>query len=263
MVQQVPTKPITTKPTPQQREIAGGIYFVIHPSFSKSNAVRNYGPEAELPDWSGSYMPDEVTRDFSRRMHFAAWRMSRCKDQASMSHWKSHYLNMRDQVVLGNRKLVFRAIRRWMPPASFADDMTSDCQIVLIQSVAAYNPWMGIRFSTYAYTCLMRALSRLSQKMQADKLNRSVPLETLAGTQFDPFSMDPDAASSLRLEEFLGDGCTILSPREKLVLIQRFCLDEKQIPGTLEQVGKKLGLSKERVRQVQARALDKLRAVLA
>ena len=93
MVQQVPAKPITTKPTPQQREIAGGIYFVIHPSFSKSNAVRIYGPEAELPDWSGSYMPDEVTRDFSRRMHFAAWRMSRCKDQASMSHWKSHYLN--------------------------------------------------------------------------------------------------------------------------------------------------------------------------
>lgn len=258
MVQQV-----TTKPTPRQRENAEGVYFVIHPSFSKSNAVRVYGPEAEMPEWSGSYMPDEATRQFSQRMHFAAWRMSRCKDEKSKAFWKSHYLNMRDQVVMGNRKLVFRAIRRWMPPTNHADDMTSDCHIVLIQSVAAYNPWMGIRFSTYAFTCLMRALSRLSQKMQADRLNRSVPLETLTGTQFDPFSLDPDVASSLRLDEFLGDHCTVLSAREKLVLIQRFCLGEKQNAGTLEQVGKKLGLSKERVRQVQARALDKLRAVLA
>lgn len=256
-------QPVTTKPTPRQRENADGVYFVIHASFSKSNAQRLYGPEADLPEWSGSYMPDEVTRECSKRMHYAAWRMSKCKEISARVFWKSHYLNMRDQVVMGNRKLVFRAIRRWMPPTTQADDMTSDCQIVLIQSVAAYNPWMGIRFSTYAYTCLMRALSRMSQKMQADKITRSVPLESLVGTAADPFSLDIVSETSLHLDEFLGDACNLLSPREKLVLIQRFCLDEKNPSGTLEQVGKKLGLSKERVRQVQARALDKLRTVLS
>ena len=81
--------------------------------------------------------------------------------------------------MLGNRKLIYRAVRRWMPPSAFADDMVGDCQIVLIQAVAAYNPWMGIRFSTYAFTCLMRALSRLSQRHAADRLSRSLPLESL------------------------------------------------------------------------------------
>jgi RNA polymerase sigma factor (sigma-70 family) len=258
MVQQV-----TTKPTPRQRENADGVYFVIHASFSKSNAVRVYGPEAEVPAWTGNHMPDEVTRELSQRMHFAAWRMSRSKDEKSKGFWKAHYLHMRDLVVMGNRKLIFRAIRRWMPPATHAEDMTSDCHIVLIQSVAAYNPWMGIRFSTYAFTCLMRALSRLSLKMQADRMNRSVPLESLAGTQLDPFSLDNQDGAGFKLDEVLGDQSAVLSPREKLVLIQRFCLNDKQKTGTLEQVGKNLGLSKERVRQVQARALDKLRAVLA
>ena len=141
-------QPVTTKPTTRQRENADGVYFVIHASFSKSNAQRIYGPEADLPEWSGSYMPDEVTRECSKRMHYAAWRMSRCKEGSAREFWKNHYLNMRDQVVMGNRKLVYRAIRRWMPPTSHADDMTSDCQIVLIQSVAASSP----RVSTTALT---------------------------------------------------------------------------------------------------------------
>ena len=267
MVQQVKSKmdqQVTSKPTPRQRELAEGMYFVIHASFSKSNANRIYGPAALVPAYTGDYMPDEITRDCSRRMHYAAWRLSRAKDDATRTAWKKLYKQMRDLIVLGNRKLIFRAVRRWMPPANQVDDMTSDCHIVLIQSVAAFNPWIGIRFSTYAFTCLMRALSRLSQKIQGDKLSRSVPLESLADTDMDPCKMDPPSAYSIRLDEFLGVSSTILSPREKLVLIRRFCLDNKNhIPGTLEQVGKLLGLSKERVRQVQHRALSKLRAVLA
>ena len=47
------------------------------------------------------------------------------------------------------------------------------------------------------------------------------------------------------------------------MLIRRFRLDDRQKAGTLEQVGKELGLSKERVRQVQTTALDKLRMVLS
>ena len=57
--------------------------------------------------------------------------------------------------------------------------MASECQIVLIKAVAAFNPWLGIRFSTYAFTCLMRSLSRLSQRHAADRLSQSMPLESL------------------------------------------------------------------------------------
>jgi DNA-directed RNA polymerase sigma subunit (sigma70/sigma32) len=65
-----------------------------------------------------------------------------------------------------------------------------------------------------------------------------------------------------RIDEFLQEGHRLLSSREKRVLVRRFCLDERAKGGTLEQVGRELGLSKERVRQVQASALSKLRKAL-
>ena len=65
-----------------------------------------------------------------------------------------------------------------------------------------------------------------------------------------------------RVDEFLKDNHQLLSSREKIVLMRRFSLDDQAKAGTLEQVGRELGLSKERVRQVQASALSKLRKAL-
>ena len=76
-------------------------------------------------------------------------------------------------------------------------------------------------------------------------------------------ALDDDYGSLARLDEFLGEHHDLLSSREKMVLLRRFCLDETTKAGTLEQVGKELGLSKERVRQVQTSALDKLRKALS
>jgi DNA-directed RNA polymerase sigma subunit (sigma70/sigma32) len=65
-----------------------------------------------------------------------------------------------------------------------------------------------------------------------------------------------------QIDVFLQESHTLLTPREKRVLTSRFCLDERSKAGTLEQVGAELGLSKERVRQVQSSALAKLKTVL-
>ena len=65
-----------------------------------------------------------------------------------------------------------------------------------------------------------------------------------------------------RIDEFLQANHSLLSPREKMVLVRRFSLDEQAKAGTLEEVGRELGLSKERVRQVQASALGNLRQAL-
>ena len=156
-------------------------------------------------------MPDDVTRNLARRMHYAAWRLSRIADGRRRAYWKSQYLSFRDRIVLGNRKLIYRAVRRWMPATTWVDDMTGDCQIVLIQAVAAYNPWLGIRFSTYAFTCLMRALSRLSQRHSADRLSKSVPLEALPdGEPRDWGGVEQSASHVPYVDEFLRKPCPAL-----------------------------------------------------
>jgi RNA polymerase primary sigma factor len=50
-----------------------------------------------------------------------------------------------------------------------------------------------------------------------------------------------------------------LDEREQRIIINRFGLDHSQEPRTLKQVGADLGVTKERVRQIEARALNKLR----
>jgi RNA polymerase sigma factor (sigma-70 family) len=241
--------------------------YVHHPDFDRPKAARAFDPGAllaESADYEARYMPDEVTREHARRMHYAAARL-RAARGADRARWQAAYLALRDRVVLGNRKLIYRAVRRRMAAHSRADDMIGDCHVVLIQAVAAFNPWLDIRFSTYAYTCLVRALSRMSHRLSADWLSRALSFDALPdgepGGRAAPDA--PASAGSMRVDEFLRDDHPLLSDREKRIIARRFCMGEKAAGQTLEQVGRDLGLSKERVRQVQASALDKLRKALS
>jgi RNA polymerase primary sigma factor len=71
----------------------------------------------------------------------------------------------------------------------------------------------------------------------------------------------PDTDELLLRESFsraLGDALAELPARERKVLELRFGLDDDQ-PKTLREIGEVMGLSRERVRQIESRALNKLR----
>ena len=67
-----------------------------------------------------------------------------------------------------------------------------------------------------------------------------------------------DAASFMLLKEQLEDVLGTLTPREKNVLRLRFGLEDGRAR-TLEEVGKSFNVTRERIRQIEAKALRKLR----
>jgi RNA polymerase primary sigma factor len=86
--------------------------------------------------------------------------------------------------------------------------------------------------------------------------------ESLYGDLIEDTKLDrPDVttADNLRATE-LADALNVLNPRMRLVLARRFGLDGES-PQTLEEVGASLGITRERVRQLESRALRELRTV--
>ena len=59
-----------------------------------------------------------------------------------------------------------------------------------------------------------------------------------------------------RVRGWLAEALATLNPRERMIIVERKLRDE---PRTLESLGQELGLSKERIRQLEAQALQKLR----
>jgi RNA polymerase primary sigma factor len=85
--------------------------------------------------------------------------------------------------------------------------------------------------------------------------------EELAGFVEDRQAMLPEETVAERVMR--ADILSVLDslmPREKQILSLRFGLGEDQRPHTLDEVGRIMGLTRERVRQIEGRALNKLRA---
>jgi RNA polymerase sigma factor (sigma-70 family) len=252
-----------SSPTARPHPFAGLCGHVSHESFDDPDAATKYDPRPLLSAsdvFPLGYMPDEVTRDCGRRMHYAAYRSRRAAKPTERRYWRNVYFALRDRIVLGNQKLVYKAVRYRKAWQLRSDDLVGEGHVVLINAVERFNPWLGVRFSTYAFTCLVRALVRLTRKRivfekriqtQGSLSSESLPSPAVKADRESSFPLD--------LDHFFQAGHPLLSDREKTVLRLRFGLGDQAESMKLELIGERLGLSKERIRQVQVSALAKLR----
>ena len=101
-------------------------------------------------------------------------------------------------------------------------------------------------------------------KIAQEPVSLEMPIGEEEGTKLGEFIPDEDApapseaASFMLLKEQLVDVLDTLTPREERVLRLRFGLDDGR-SRTLEEVGKVFNVTRERIRQIEAKALRKLR----
>jgi RNA polymerase primary sigma factor len=106
----------------------------------------------------------------------------------------------------------------------------------------------------------VRQIMRISQ----DILSLDAPVGGEEDTTLGDFVEDdkyltPDKSANLSLlKENLYEMLDFLTPRERKIIIMRFGLDGGEIH-TLEEVGREFGVTRERVRQIEAKTLEKLR----
>ena len=102
------------------------------------------------------------------------------------------------------------------------------------------------------------------KKVSQDPVSLETPIGEEEDSHLGDFIADDDipspvdAAAYAMLQKQLREVLDTLSDREKKVLILRFGLDDGR-PRTLEEVGKEFNVTRERIRQIEAKALRKLR----
>ncbi|MDD3793777.1 MAG: sigma-70 family RNA polymerase sigma factor [Candidatus Gracilibacteria bacterium] len=106
----------------------------------------------------------------------------------------------------------------------------------------------------------VRQIMRISQ----DILSLDSPVGSEEDTSLGDFIEDdknptPDAQTNMNLlKDNLYEMLDFLTPRERKIIIMRFGLDGGDVH-TLEEVGKEFGVTRERIRQIEAKTLEKLR----
>ena len=158
-----------------------------------------------------------------------------------------------------NLGLAYSMIRRFKCHELDHDDLVSDALFALARAAEQFNPWQGYRFSTYACTAIARAL--INRSKRGLSYRRRFPFRHDVSFEL---SERVDTQTELyveRLRRALAENLGDLNELETAILTQRYPLDHAP-QSTLGEIGRAIGLSKERVRQIQNNALHKLRDVL-
>jgi RNA polymerase sigma factor (sigma-70 family) len=173
---------------------------------------------------------------------------------------------VREQIAETNLALVLAMAKRTrMSEVDFAD-LVSEGNMALLRAVDKFDAGRGYKFSTYACRAILKAFSRQGMKLSKyrqrfptdfdPKLEKSNFLETKRST------FEKDAAEEVK--RIVLQNTADLTDVERTVIEHRFGLESGELdkPMTLEQVGQIIGVTKERVRQIQNKAMEKIKLQL-
>ena len=200
-----------------------------------------------LDRYSGERMPPVVIRD--------------------LLAWNRRAMASRDQIVECNMGLVLAMLQTCWYRHVDQDDLISEGNLTLLRCVNQFDCSLGYRFSTFAGNAIRRSLKYVAEKTVRHQLHFGVSLDPGMEPVDDRPAPYEEAESNAYADllRILKGEQAFLTPAEQSVIQTRFLRAQEVGPEarTFRNIGNTMGVSKERVRQLQGQALRKLRLVLS
>jgi RNA polymerase primary sigma factor/RNA polymerase sigma factor len=169
-------------------------------------------------------------------------------------------IKTKNRIVQSNLRLVVSIAKRHVTVAEDFFGLVSDGNISLMRAVEKFDYSRGNKFSTYATWAVMRNFARTIPGEFKYRERYKTSQDELFTSQEDDRAVPYVLENAQHLRKHQVERIlTRLDEREQTIIISRFGLDHTQEPKTLKEVGSELGVTKERIRQIEARALSKLR----
>jgi len=179
-------------------------------------------------------------------------------DQVEKLHEEAQLV--KNKIVQSNLRLVVSIAKRHSGPSDDFFGLISDGNMSLIRAVEKFDYTRGNKFSTYASWAIMKNFARsIPEEFKHRDRFKTVAEETFLSTTDERANHLVLEAEQAQRRQQVNRILHRLDEREQQIIIRRFGLEQGEEPRTLEAVGEELGVTKERIRQIEARALSKLR----
>jgi len=289
-----PARAISPELNPEERRAYGGIpskmQYVYDPLFSSSDAASTlwdsgspeipvgcYAPRREsageqATGWEkSSRLTAQQERVLFLRYNYAKFRLAQLwvgqrrrfssARAREMITWHRKAAEVRQQLINANLALVPVMAKRFRVGGLDFDELISEGELALLRSVERFDVSRGYKFSTYACKAILSALSRAATKTSRYQQRFTYHLvPDLEPAGWDTSIRSTEAAEAI--DELLVHNRADLSQLDRRILLERYGIFPAQQRRTLSQIGKEVGLSKERIRQIEKRSLLKLREAL-
>ena len=186
---------------------------------------------------------------------------ARTADLDAIERLQEEALAVKNQIIRANLRLVVSIAKRHVGPSNNFFELVSDGNMSLIRAVEKFDFARGNKFSTYASWAIMKNFARTIPE-ENDRRDRFVTgheemFEAAADTRIDEHEYE---SAQKRNQEAVKGMLGRLDDRERRIIVSRYGINGAS-EQTLEQLGRELGITKERVRQIESRARDKLRGL--